>query len=72
MVAIVDGVTGLLVNPRSVQDITEKSCYLLENDKIGCEMGQAGKKRCQEKYRWPCLAAQFDDAILAWRQSTEG
>ena len=53
------------------KDIAEKICYLLDNDEIRYEMGQVGKKRCQEKFRWPVLATQFDNAIFTWLQSIE-
>jgi len=67
--AIVDGITGYMVDPRDKYDIAQKICTLLENDELCKRMGQAGRKRCWEEFRWPSLAARFEDGILALWQS---
>ncbi|RJQ24526.1 glycosyltransferase family 1 protein [Candidatus Parcubacteria bacterium] len=69
--AVIDGVTGLWVNPRNKNDIAEKIGFLLDNEEIKDEIGKAGRKRCWEKFRWPYLAARFDSALLVLCQKQE-
>ncbi|MEO0295582.1 MAG: glycosyltransferase family 4 protein [candidate division WOR-3 bacterium] len=42
--AIINGVTGFLVNPRDEDDLAEKIVYLLRNPSIAKKMGEEGKR----------------------------
>jgi len=46
------GVNGLLVEPRSVDDLVDKIKIILDNDKLARNMGEEGFKITQEKYNW--------------------
>jgi phosphatidylinositol alpha-1,6-mannosyltransferase len=63
--AVVDGVTGLLVTPEDPKDIAEKICRLLGDKKLAEEMGQKGRERAWNEYRWGYLSGKFENAILA-------
>jgi len=62
--AIIDGVTGYLVNPRDKQDIADRICMLLENDGLCRKMGRAGRERAWKEFRWPTLAKKFEDFVI--------
>jgi len=47
---IVDGETGLLVRPRSKEELSAKIEFLLQNEKKAVSMGIKGKKRIQENF----------------------
>jgi radical SAM superfamily enzyme YgiQ (UPF0313 family)/glycosyltransferase involved in cell wall biosynthesis len=49
---IVDGETGFLVKPGDADDLAEKIEILLDNPKLRHTMGQAARKRAEEKYNW--------------------
>ncbi len=63
--AIVDGITGYLVDPLDTEDISKKILSLLKDEDMRMKMGAAGKKRAWEEFRWPQLAEKFERNILA-------
>lgn len=42
--------TGFLVKPKDLGELVEKINYLLDHPKIALDMGQAGKKRIEDKF----------------------
>ncbi|MEM7129582.1 MAG: glycosyltransferase family 4 protein [Chloroflexota bacterium] len=50
--AVIDGQTGLLVNPNDVDQIAAAIMRLLSNQKLAVEMGKAGQQRVQDKFDW--------------------
>jgi alpha-maltose-1-phosphate synthase len=46
------GVTGELVEPGSVEDLTDKILRLLGDPDLLCRMGEAGRKRVEREYSW--------------------
>ncbi len=48
--AIEDGITGLLVNAKSVEELVEAFKSLLDNPKEMVQMGQRARKRCVENF----------------------
>jgi len=49
---VIDQETGFLVRPGDADDLAEKIEILLDNPKLRNTMGQAGRKRVEEKYEW--------------------
>jgi glycosyltransferase involved in cell wall biosynthesis len=47
---IVNGVTGFLVAPDDLQGLELRLTQLLQNETLRGEMGEAGRKRVEEKY----------------------
>jgi phosphatidylinositol alpha-1,6-mannosyltransferase len=50
--AVLDGVTGRLVDPRDPQAVAETILNLLKNRKIASQMGLNGYERAIEKFDW--------------------
>jgi phosphatidylinositol alpha-1,6-mannosyltransferase len=50
--AIVDGKTGRLVDPIRVDDLVHAIRALMENAPLCHQMGEAGRLRALEAYRW--------------------
>ena len=61
--AIIDGETGLLVNPQDPNDIAEKICWLFENKQEAERMGQQGRKRTLLEFSWSIIANRFEEAV---------
>ena len=50
--AVVDGETGILVDPQDVQDITRALEKLLDLSELRKEMGEVGRQRVEREFRW--------------------
>jgi len=50
--AIVDGITGYLVEPKNINEIREKMEKILNDEDLADRMGKAARKRIEEKYNW--------------------
>ena len=58
--AIVNGVTGYLVNPSDENELAEKIIELLSNKEKARRMGEAGRKRAIKDFDWIVVAKRFD------------
>lgn len=61
--SIQDGVTGILVDPHSVEDISRAIRSLLEDSELRRKMGEAGRKRAEEKFDWKVLSNRFIEIL---------
>ncbi len=61
--AIEEGVTGVLVDSRSVQDVKEKIQYLLEHATRAQTMGVAGQRRVLTKFDWSTRTKTLETAL---------
>jgi len=50
--AVVDGITGILVNPESPNEIADAIIELLCNRQLREKMGQAGRRRAVSEFQW--------------------
>ena len=50
--AVEHGVNGLLVDPHSVNEISQAVCSLLESPQKSRELGERGRRRVLEKFTW--------------------
>jgi glycosyltransferase involved in cell wall biosynthesis len=64
--------TGFLVKPKNENDLSEKICLLLENDKLREEMGIKGRKKVEEKYSWEIIVKKleklYETVTKGWRR----
>lgn len=60
--AIVDGQTGLLVDPQDIGDITQKTIRLLTDDALAAKLGMQGLARSSE-FTWPEQIEKIKDLI---------
>jgi UDP-glucose:(heptosyl)LPS alpha-1,3-glucosyltransferase len=47
-----NGTTGLLVDPYSVDDLTEKICKIIDDDDLKNKLGKNARRVCEERYSW--------------------
>ena len=50
--AVVEGVTGYIVDPGNPQELAEKIRFLLDNPEIGLQMGRKGRERTVRDFSW--------------------
>ncbi len=50
--AVLDGVTGIIVDPENVNQIAEGIIKLLSEDNLAKKIGQQGKERVEREFRW--------------------
>lgn len=50
--AIIDGATGLLVEPTSLDKIVSAILKLIADDRLASAMGQKGRKRVEDEFTW--------------------
>ena len=62
--AVVDGETGLLVDPDDEQEIAAAITRLLTDKALARRLGENGRRRAVEELSWEKVAARFDNALL--------
>lgn len=66
--AIVDGVTGFLVDPRDPEDIADTLARLLLDSDLAIRLGQHGRSRVVRDFDWRCVADRVQGILDAIRQ----
>ena len=61
--AVVDGVTGLLVDPLDVGDIADAVVRLLQDPALAARLGEEGRRRARHDLSWEKYLAQFDGVL---------
>jgi len=61
--AVLDEVTGLLVNPDNPMDIADGVVKLLTDKELSKRLGSTGKKRALDEFCWKNIAARFEVEI---------
>jgi len=61
--AVIDGTTGLLVNPLSVREIAEALEYLANGPEFAATLGKQGRERAERSFDWELLAKQIEDIL---------
>lgn len=70
--AVIDGVTGLLVDGSSVDDVVDAIIQLLCNPDVSAAMGRAGRRRAERRFAWPRLSFMFAGVlreVAAWPEA---
>lgn len=62
--AVADGVTGFLIDPRSIEELSGKIACLLSDPALAARMGEAGRQRAWQHFRWPVVARQLEEWFL--------
>jgi glycosyltransferase involved in cell wall biosynthesis len=69
---IEDGMSGMLVEPRSPEQLAEAFLALLEDAELRNRLGAGARQRVEEEFAWPEIArrtvAVYEAAIAAWKQ----
>ena len=61
--AVIDGYTGLLVNPENLQEISNAIVTLLQNKILAEELGKNGLKRVREYFTWKRASGELYQVI---------
>lgn len=61
--AVVDGVTGFVVDPRDPIAIANAVNRILSDKELGIRMGAAGRARVEKDFQWSQQAAKFDSSL---------
>lgn len=65
--AVIDGVTGLLVDPSEPRRVVEALGRLLTDDALRARLGGAARARAASLFDWPVIGAQFRNLLEeAW------
>jgi len=63
--AVIDGVTGILVEPESVEQTLEACLSLLEDAEAARALGRSARAYAEHNQTWEPAAAQVDEALRA-------
>jgi phosphatidylinositol alpha-1,6-mannosyltransferase len=63
--AIVDGETGLLVEPTAVEEVAEAIIRVGRDSALAQRLGEAGRQRVDDSYRYTDIAASILDGIVS-------
>ena len=61
--AVLDGVTGLLVNPLDVDDIAAALWIILSNRELAIQLGHRGRSRVVSDFAWPRIAGRVQQIL---------
>jgi len=61
--AVIDGTTGFLIDPYSPEELIEKVVMLLRNKELSIQLGEQGKNRAWNHFRWQVLAMKFAEYL---------
>ena len=62
--AVIEGVTGYVVDGTDTIDIAEKAVALLADSQLRKNMGQAGREWIEKEWRWEIWAEKFNKLLL--------
>lgn len=62
--AVVDGHTGILVDPTSSVDVADAICRLLLDQETARRMGEVGSRRAEE-FSWPVIAGRVQQLLYS-------
>jgi phosphatidylinositol alpha-1,6-mannosyltransferase len=61
--AVVDGETGMLVDPDDVEDIARAIRWFYDNPDQARRMGAAGRERALGEFQWSTIAGRFNEIV---------
>ncbi len=61
--AVLDGVTGLLIDGESVEQIADAVLKLLLDEELANRLGQNGRKRVEEEFSWDAVVRRIEKEI---------
>jgi phosphatidylinositol alpha-1,6-mannosyltransferase len=70
--AVIDGVTGLLVNPEDSTEIANAIIKLLENHELAQKLGEQGRRRVLEEFTWEKAADVIERTMTGIKRGNKG
>ncbi|ODS34580.1 MAG: mannosyltransferase B [Candidatus Scalindua rubra] len=62
--AVIDGITGLLVNPDDVEKISKTITMLLKDKKYASELGKNGRNRVECELDWEIVGKKIEEILV--------
>ncbi len=62
--AVVDDVTGLLVDPENELEVAEAVVSLLINPELAVRLGRQGQERVRDSFTWEKTATAVEEVLL--------
>lgn len=59
--AVVEGTTGMLVDPHSPDELADTLRLLLRNTELASQLGRQGQRRAQSEFNWSSRARMLDE-----------
>jgi phosphatidyl-myo-inositol dimannoside synthase len=69
--AVLEGVTGYLVDPFNVDELVDRITFLLKSTEQSELMGKKGRNRAWEEFRWPYLTEKLEKEIMNFLTENE-
>jgi len=61
--AVIDGVTGLLVDPENIEDISGAIIRLLTDQEYAKRLGENGRRRVEEELNWTMVGRKIEEIM---------
>lgn len=61
--AVIDGVTGLLVNPENVEEISQAIIRLLTDREYARKLGENGRRRVENELNWKAVGKKIEEIL---------
>jgi phosphatidylinositol alpha-1,6-mannosyltransferase len=61
--AVIEGVTGFVVDGTSTEQIAKRAIQLLRDEKLRRDMGSAGRAWIEKEWRWQIWASRFSELL---------
>lgn len=61
--AVVDGVTGLLVDPDNIEEISQAIIRLLTDQEYARELGENGRRRVERELNWTTVGRKIEEIL---------
>jgi phosphatidyl-myo-inositol dimannoside synthase len=70
--AVMDGLTGLLVDPMSLEEISSAICRLLDNHDFAVRLGYEGRSRVVSNFAWSNIGKRIQGILDSVAQESSG
>jgi phosphatidylinositol alpha-1,6-mannosyltransferase len=64
--AVIDGTTGLLVEPDHQEELTDAIVRVLSNPTVARDLGQNGRRRVVQEASWDHVSRRLYDTMASW------
>ncbi len=62
--AVVDGVTGLIVDSENINQISEAVMKILTDETLAKKLGEQGKERVKKEFRWEIQVEKLEKILI--------
>jgi len=62
--AVIDGVTGLLVDPENIEEIAQTIIRLLTDREYARKLGENGRRRVENELNWKTTGKKIEEVLV--------